>query len=231
MTKKKDPVQTDSLALPIEQIAIDALMPHPQNYRTHPQDQLDHLAASIRKHGFYRNIVIAADNTILAGHGITLAAKQMGFAIVPVVRLPIAADSIQALEVLAGDNENEHLADQDDRKLSEILMQIKNSSPDGLLGTGYDEQMLANLIYVTRPESEVNAMNEMDHWVGLPDYSPILPPPKLIISFESEEQRQQFLNWLDEREQTVIMGKNRETWSMWWPPRDKEDLKTLKWEG
>lgn len=237
MTKKKEAVveipSVNSFPdFPIEQVVLSALKPHPQNYRIHPADQITHLVQSIREHGFYRNVVIAEDNTILAGHGIVLACQSMNLPSIPVIRLAIAPDSVQALKVLAGDNEIEHLAEQDDRLLTELLKSIMQEGGDsGLLGTGYDEQMLANLLYVTRPESEIETMDEASHWVGMPDYQPIMPPPKLIIAFETEDERQNFLKWLDQQQPTIIMGKNRDTWSMWWPPREKEDLKALKWEG
>ena len=57
----------------IETIDIEKLIPHPDNYKEHPDQQLDHIIRSIEDHGFYRNVVIAKDNTILAGHGVVLA--------------------------------------------------------------------------------------------------------------------------------------------------------------
>ncbi len=39
----------------VEHAAVEGLKPHPRNYRTHPEDQLAHLVASIEEHGFYRN--------------------------------------------------------------------------------------------------------------------------------------------------------------------------------
>lgn len=234
MTKKKAVIAPDfnPTAFPIEQIVLSALKPHPQNYRIHPNDQILHLVQSIKEHGFYRNVVIAKDNTILAGHGIVLAAEQMGLVSIPVIRLSIAPDTVQALKVLAGDNEIEHLAEQDDRLLTELLKSIMQAGGDsGLLGTGYDEQMLANLLYVTRPQSEIETMDEASHWVGMPDYEPLMAATKLIISFDTEAERDQFMELLNQHEQTIILGGNRNTVSMWWPPREKEDLKSLKWEG
>lgn len=105
MTKKKETVAARLTAFPIEQIDLHELKPHPQNYRIHPDDQITHLVQSIREHGFYRNVVIAQDNTILAGHGIVLACQSMNLPSIPVIRLAIAPDSVQALKVLAGDNE------------------------------------------------------------------------------------------------------------------------------
>ena len=60
----------DYTGYPVEQFSPDQLKPHPRNYRDHPQDQIDHLIQSIRENGFYRNVVVANDNTILAGHGV-----------------------------------------------------------------------------------------------------------------------------------------------------------------
>src|SRR5437764_115147 len=130
-----------------ESVAVSSLRPHPRNYREHPDDQIEHLAASLKEHGFYRNVVIAQDGTILAGHGVIEAAKRLGLETARVVRLPIEADSPAALKVLTGDNEIEHLAEQDDRLLSELLREIAQDDPLALLGTGYDEAMLANLVY------------------------------------------------------------------------------------
>src|SRR5262245_17598198 len=97
-----------------ETVKLDELRPHPPNYHAHPDDQLDHLVQSIREHGVYRNVVIAKDGTILAGHGVVEAARRDGMSELPVVRLPVAPDSPAALRVLAGDNELQRLAEVDD---------------------------------------------------------------------------------------------------------------------
>src|SRR5262249_41458887 len=130
--------------LPIELIAIRELHPHPRNYRTHPPDQLEHIQQSIREHGLYRNVVIARENTILAGHGVVKACQEMQIEQIPVIRLPIDPDSPQALKLLTGDNEIGHLAEVDDRMFIEILKEVRDLGE--LRGTGYDEMMLSNLI-------------------------------------------------------------------------------------
>ena len=73
----------------VRQVAISGLRPHPRNYREHPEDQLEHIKASIVENGFYRNVVAARDGTILAGHGVVLAATAMGLRKVPVIRLDL----------------------------------------------------------------------------------------------------------------------------------------------
>ena len=94
----------------IENVEINNLKKHPRNYKEHPEQQLEHIIKSIEEHGFYRNIVIAKDNTILAGHGVVQASKLMGKQKVPVIRLDIDSDSTQALKVLTSDNEIGNLA-------------------------------------------------------------------------------------------------------------------------
>ena len=98
----------------VETVDINDLKEHPKNYKKHPDDQLKHIISSIEEHGFYRNIVIAKDNTILAGHGVYQACKKINKKELPVIRLDIEHDSPQALKVLPSDNEIQNVADVDD---------------------------------------------------------------------------------------------------------------------
>lgn len=207
---------------PVEMVPLASLTPHPRNYRGHPPEQLVHLVQSFRDNGQYKNIVTARDLTILGGHGVAIAAEQAGLTDVSVVRLPIDADSPAALKIVAGDNETPLLADDDDRALSQMLKDILDSDVTaGLLGTGYDEQMLANLLFVTRPASEIATRDEAAQWVGLPGYDNIDPAHKLVISFESEAERDQFVA---DKDLTVSYKKpGSRTWSTWWPPKERDD--------
>src|SRR2546430_11899104 len=125
-------------------VPIDMLKPHPRNYRKHPDDELEHIMESIRTHGFYRNIVLAKDGkTILAGHGVVEAARRLGYKEIPAILIDYEPDDPHALKVLVSDNEIAHLAESNDRALTELLREVANAGD--LLGTGYDEMMLANL--------------------------------------------------------------------------------------
>ena len=166
----------------IETIKLSDLKEHPRNYKTHPEDQLQHIISSIEEHGFYRNIVIAKDNTILAGHGVFQACQLMNKEEVPVIRLNIDHDSTQALKVLTSDNEIQNLAKVDDRELSEILKDILDEDLD-LAGTGFDQEQLSALIYTTRPSTEVADIDEAKEWVGMVDFEPTGKDIKVIIQF------------------------------------------------
>lgn len=213
----------DYTGYPVEQFSPDQLKPHPRNYRDHPQDQIDHLIQSIKENGFYRNVVVANDNTILAGHGVVKAAKTMGLKSVPVIRLPIAPDHPKALKVLAGDNGIGHLAEQDDRQLTELLKEIKQIDVDGLMGTGFDDKMLANLVYVTRPKSEINSFDEASHWVGMPDFENAPRAMQVMVNFKTPEDRAAFA-------QLCGYEFTDQTKSVWFPDRDHLDVGSVIFE-
>ncbi len=208
---------------PLEQEIVDVskLKDHPQNYREHNEDQLAHIEASIKKNGIYKNIVVAKDYTVLAGHGVTKTIRKMGLKQIPVVRLNIAPDSTAALKILTGDNEISRLAEIDDRELSGILKKIKDSEA-GLIGTGYDEMMLANLVMVTRPESEIADINEAAEWVGMPAYQESLSEFKVTVNFKTKKDRDDFLK--------LIGQENANQTRLWWPAKKNSDSKSVRFE-
>jgi len=205
---------------------VDDLKPHPRNYQFHPDDQLDQIIASIKQHGFYRNIVVAEDNTILAGHGVVLAVKKMGKTRVPVIRLPIHPDDARALKVLTSDNEINNLAEVDDRMLTEMLKEIMAEDPNGLAGSGFNEQQLATLAMITRPASEIQDIDEAMEWIGLPEYIPEDRPNfQVLVSFRTEEARTEFANLLG----ITLSEKGKQ--STWYPQQERRDLDSVRWSG
>lgn len=218
--------------IPEEIVPVANLKDHPRNYVEHPPDEIAHIKASIKENSIYKNIVIAEDDTILAGHGVTQACKELGIKEVPVRRLPFPYDHPRALKVLAGDNEIRHLAEIDDRALTNILKDVGFNDPTALMGTGYDEMMVANLDAVTRPPDEIRPHNETDHWVGLPDYEAAKVPFKVIIQCETDEDRQEFLEMIGAKDDpSYTMVQTRVAISMWWPLRTvKADRKNAAWE-
>lgn len=208
----------------LETVQINAIRPHPQNYRRHPDDQLTHIMQSIQANGIYKNIVTAADGTILGGHGVVQAAIKLGYKEVPIIRLSLAADDPAAIKILLGDNEISNLADDDDRLLVQLLKDIQAREPAGLLGTGYDEKMLNLLSDITRPPDAITAFNPDDHWKGMPEYGETEVPLKTVVSFRNESDRAAFMKLVGA---TIVNGTNGSTQSIWYPQREREDLDSL----
>ena len=211
----------------IETVPINNLKPHPQNYKEHPENQLDHIIKSINEHGFYRNVVIAKDDTILAGHGVVMACIKMGKKEIPCIRLDIESNSTQALKVLTSDNEITNLAQVDDRQLSEILKEILDTDFD-LIGTGFNEEQLSALVYTTRPATEIETFDEATEWVGMVDYDNQVNDIKVMVHFDSEKDRDNFMDFLGN---PYVNYKMKNTWKIWYPERKNEDPKSIKFEN
>jgi hypothetical protein len=75
------------LADKIEQWPTAKLLPYARNARTHSDDQVAQIAASIAEFGFTNPILAGSDGVIVAGHGRLAAAQKLGLAVVPVVVL------------------------------------------------------------------------------------------------------------------------------------------------
>jgi hypothetical protein len=215
-----------------EIVDLLSLKPHPQNYRHHGVDQLEHIVASIKTHGIYRNVVAAKDGTILAGHGVVEALKKMGEKKVPIIRLDVAADDTRALKVLTGDNEIARLGEIDDRQLTEILRYIGQNDEEALIGTGFDEMMLANLVYVTRPSNEIEDFDAAREWVGLPVYDDQDETRStdivLEIKFKNEEDRDRFVA---ERDMKIGSTRGGRKWATTWPYIERNDASSVRFES
>jgi DNA modification methylase len=63
------------------------LIPYVNNARTHSDEQVLQIAASIKEFGFTNPVLVDGDNGIIAGHGRVLAAKKLGLDEVPTIEL------------------------------------------------------------------------------------------------------------------------------------------------
>jgi hypothetical protein len=209
----------------VKSVKVSLLKPHPRNYRNHPEDQIVHLMKSIQKHGFYRNIVVANDMTVLIGHGVVEAAKRLQFDRVPAVVMDIGPDDPRALRVMTSENEIRNLAEVDDRALTDLLKEIM--ADGGLEGVGYDEDQLAALLMVTRPMSEVKDKNEASQWVGMPEVGEVGKILTLTLNFKNDEDREELVARLGLSKMKKFENTSR-AWSAWWPPRDKDDTGSVE---
>lgn len=205
-------------------VDINILQEHPQNYKQHPEDQLYHIIESIKEHGIYRNIIVSKDNYILAGHGVVRACKKMDKKEIPVIYIDIPHTDSKALKILVGDNEIANLGIRDNKSLAEILQQIKSDGLNGLLGTGYDNNMLLALAMVSRPTSEIADINETKEWIGMPDYESGDNVIKATVIFNSIEERTKFINRLEIKN---ARGVDKKTCSFWYPDRENSDPSSL----
>ncbi|HLY56509.1 MAG TPA: site-specific DNA-methyltransferase, partial [Stellaceae bacterium] len=87
--------------LEVAYLGIDELKPNPRNARTHSKRQIRQIAASIREFGFVNAVLIDENRVIIAGHGRWAAAKLLGHARVPTVRIDHLTEDQKRAFVLA----------------------------------------------------------------------------------------------------------------------------------
>lgn len=127
----------------IELIAIEKLIPYAMNARTHSEEQVAQIAGSIREFGFTNPVLVAKDETIIAGHGRVLAARVLEMDFVPCIRLDHLTPAQVRAYVIA-DNKLALNAGWDESILKAEIDSLKESDFDLSL-TGFSEQEISNL--------------------------------------------------------------------------------------
>lgn len=140
------------LADKIEQWPTGKLLPYARNARTHSDDQVAQIAASIAEFGFTNPILAGSDGVIVAGHGRLAAAQKLGLEIVPVVVLDHLTPTQRRALVIA-DNRIAENAGWDDAMLRIELEALQLEGFD-LDITGFDADALAELIAGDEPDNE-----------------------------------------------------------------------------
>ena len=123
----------------IELWPVTRLQPYAKNARTHSDEQVDQIAASIREFGFTNPILVDSTDGIIAGHGRLMAAKRLALDTVPVIVLDHLTDAQRRAYILA-DNKLALNAGWDDALLAEELAALRDEGFDlDLVGFSDDE--------------------------------------------------------------------------------------------
>jgi 16S rRNA G966 N2-methylase RsmD len=146
----------------IEQWDIKKLVPYARNSRTHSEEQVSQIAASIKEWGWTTPVLVDENGGIIAGHGRTLAAQRLKMTKVPVMVARDWSDAKKRAYVIA------------DNKLA--------------MNAGWDNEMLAlemgelaelgfDLDLTGFTPEEIDALTPVEVTEGLtdPDDAPPLP--------------------------------------------------------
>ena len=123
---------------------ISTLIPYARNSRTHTDEQVAQVAASIKEFGFLNPVIIAEDNTILAGHARVLAARKLGLDKVPCVKAENLTEAQKRAYIIA-DNKLSLNAGWDEELLAVEISDLQAESFDLSL-LGFDEKELDKLL-------------------------------------------------------------------------------------
>jgi hypothetical protein len=115
------------------------LIPYVNNARTHSEQQVLQIAASIKEFGFNSPVLVDGENGIIAGHGRVLAAKKLNLDEVPTIELKHLTKTQKKAYILA-DNRLALNSGWDNDLLALELGELSDDGFDlDLLGFDVDE--------------------------------------------------------------------------------------------
>jgi len=147
----------------VEKWDIEKLIPYARNARTHSDDQVGQIAASIKEWGWTTPVLVDEDGGIIAGHGRTMAAKRLGMREVPVMVARGWSDAKKRAYVLA-DNKLALNAGWDDSMLALELKELGE--------TGFDLDLTGFSL------DEINALTPLEVEPGLTDEDAVPEAPE-----------------------------------------------------
>jgi hypothetical protein len=107
-----------------ETVKISALIPDPDNARTHDAENIKAIVGSLQRFGQRKPIVVTGGDVIVAGNGTVEAAKQIGWTEIVVVRTPKDWTHEQAKAYALADNRTAELAQWDTKVLADQLIEL-----------------------------------------------------------------------------------------------------------
>ena len=122
----------------LELIDIYKLIPYANNARTHSDEQIKKIQASIREFGFVNPVLIDKEYGIIAGHGRVEAAKREGIKKVPCVWVEHLTEAQKKAYILA-DNRLAEMAGWDNNILRIELTELKEIDFDINI-TGFEDE-------------------------------------------------------------------------------------------
>jgi ParB-like chromosome segregation protein Spo0J len=144
----------------IKQRSVAKLIPYAANSRTHSDAQVAQIAASIKEFGWTNPILVAGDDTIIAGHGRLLAARKLDMEEVPVIVLDHLSKSQQRALVIA-DNQLALNAGWDMDMLKVEIEDLKLDDFDISI-LGFDASSLDKMLNDAIPQEAPDEFKEVD---------------------------------------------------------------------
>lgn len=142
----------------VEHWTLDRLIPYARNARTHADDQVAQIAASIVEFGWTNPILVDAEGGLVAGHGRLLAARKLGLDTVPVVVLDHLTPAQRRAYVIA-DNKLALNAGWNEELLAAELHALNGEGFDLAL-TGFSETELDALMAPLDDEENAEGAGE-----------------------------------------------------------------------
>lgn len=198
-------------------ISLSSIHPNPNNPRHIKDGKFAQLVDSIDRFDKMmrlRPMVVDENGVVLGGNMRLKALEQMGKTEIPKEWVIVADDLTEEekLEFVIKDNVSYGQWDWDD------------------LANNWDTVSLDEwgLTTFKQDDNVIDKVNDIENeeWIGMPDFEVKEDSHKVVIQFETEEDRQKF----QDQYQFKYNRQGGTTWSLWWPYKDRDDLQSLKYE-
>lgn len=179
--------------LAIQYRNIDTLIPYVNNARTHSDEQVAQIAASIKEFGWTNPVLVDGDNGIIAGHGRVLAARKLEATEIPVIELHGLSDVQKRAYVLA-DNQIAINADWDGELLLNELEKLKLDDFDiSLTGLRFMDSDIDDLLNTPLIDPD-------EEWQDMPEFNQSDDGSfqKIVVHFKTEDDVQDFAKLIDQ---------------------------------
>ena len=167
--------------LEVAYIATTDVIPYANNPRTHSDQQVAQVAASIKEFGFNNPILLDEHNGIIAGHGRLAAAQKLGMSLVPTITLEGLSEAQRKAYVIA-DNKLTENGGWDYDLLAVEIERLAELDIDLTL-TGMDEIELAKMF----DEPQENVVQEVDYAESF----------SVVVECSNEAEQEKIFNRLD----------------------------------
>jgi ParB-like chromosome segregation protein Spo0J len=147
----------------IEHIPVGDLIPYARNSRTHSDEQVNQIVASLNEWGFTNPLLLDENNQIIAGHGRLMAAKKAGYEKVPCMVAKGWTEAQKKAYVIA-DNKLALNSGWDDEMLAVEFQELEELGFNIEL-TGFDIGEIEELM----PIEEVDGLTDEDEVPELPE--------------------------------------------------------------
>ena len=199
----------------IEQIEVKKLIPYINNARTHSDQQVGQIAASIREFGFNNPVIVDKNFTIIAGHGRVRAAQLLDMGKVPCIQVEHLTELQKKAYILA---ENKIALNAGwDNDLLTLELQGLQEEDFATDITGFNDAELGLLF------SDGQGTDAKQEWTGMPEF--ISNDPcyrKVVVNFDTPDDVAEFFS---------LIGQSftQKTKSVWYPEKENRDLKDVRY--
>lgn len=199
--------------------ALDELVPYDMNPRINDK-AVDKVLQSIKENGYVSPIVVSeighpfGNHVICAGHTRYEALKRFGSKEVEVIIHKFDSEE-QFVRYNLADNKTGEFAEWDEAIL-------------GQLSSQFDIDLMEMDFEFSEDKIDmVNSSDENDEWVGMPEFEEKEDSLKIIIHFESDEDREEF----SRKYPFEIMKKQKNAWSTQFPYNGPDDLDSVRFSS